>query len=175
MAKITIFGLAGTGTSTVGKALAEKLGYKFISSGNMLRERARNMGLSLSELHERARTDSKFDKELDEEIKNIGEKNDSIVVESRLAWHFIPDSIKIKLTCDFETRVKRLVERDGLSMEAGKAHVLKREKVDDERYTSIYGIENINGDNHFDLTVDTTEITPTQIVNQIISFIKKVQ
>jgi cytidylate kinase len=41
--KITIFGLAGSGTSTIGKLLCEKLGYKFMSSGNIMRSWAKEL------------------------------------------------------------------------------------------------------------------------------------
>lgn len=57
MAKITIFGLAGAGTSTVGKMLAEKLGYKFLSSGDIFRKKARDSGITLPELHECIKAD----------------------------------------------------------------------------------------------------------------------
>ena len=173
MARITIFGLAGTGTSTVGRALAEKLGYQFVSSGDMFRKKAKDMGLDLSKLQERAKGNSAFDQELDREIGKIGEEKDNIIVESRLAWHFIPNSIKIKLSCDFEVRVKRLAERDHLSFEQAEVHVREREKVDDERYQKFYGIENINNDSHFDLIIDTTMTNPAEIVGQISTFIKK--
>jgi len=96
MAKITIFGLAGTGTTSAGKMLAEKLGYQFVSSGNMFRDMANENGMTLNEFEEATNKDSKYDDALDQKIKEFGEKNDNFIVESRLAWHFIPDSLKIK-------------------------------------------------------------------------------
>ena len=173
--KITIFGLAGSGTSTVGKQFATDLGYTYVSSGDMMRAKAKEQGLTLEQYHELCMADSKYDCELDDELKKFGEENNNFVVESRLAWHFIPDSIKIKLVTDFKVRVKRLAERDGLSFKDAEKHVIAREKTDDSRYKKFYGIENINDGNHYDFVVETSTITPEQIVKQIISFINKNQ
>lgn len=170
MAKITIFGLAGVGTSTVGKALAERLGYKFVSSGGIFRKKAADMGLELHKLQALAEKDDKFDKELDKEIEKFGKENDDFVVESRLAWFFIPDSIKIKLFCEFNERVRRVAERDKIPVaEAGK-RVASRENTDSLRYKNFYGINDINDDGHFDLVIDTNAITPQEIVNRIAVF-----
>ncbi len=170
--KVTIFGLAGTGTSTVGKALAAKLDYKFLSAGDIFRKRASELGLTLPEFHNLAVNDPSVDKECDDEIKSFGENNDNFVVESRLAWHFIPDSIKIKLNTDFDTRISRVAERDWLLFKIAKEHILSREKADNERYQKFYGIHNMEEDEHFDLVIDTSTITPPQIVERIESFLK---
>lgn len=172
MAKVTIFGLAGTGTSTVGKMLAEKLQYKFISSGDIFRKKAKDSGITLPELHERIKNDPEFDKRVDEEIKKFGKENNNFVVESRLAWYFIPDSVKVKLDCGFEVRTKRLAERDNLSYEAAKEHIETREKRDAARYKNFYDIGDIGSDEHFDLVIDATKIPPEKVVEQIEGYLQ---
>jgi len=171
MAKITIFGLAGTGTSSVGKLLAEKLGYSFVSTGNIFRKKASDLGLSLQKFEELARTDPKYDKELDEEIVAFGKANDNFVVESRLAWFFIPDSVKIKLDCDFDERVRRVSARDGVAFEEGKRLTLIREPADNKRYQEIYGITDIDSEKNFDFTIDTTSIPVREVVEKIVAYL----
>lgn len=172
MAKITLFGLAGTGTSSTGKFLAERLGYKFISSGNMFRARAKDLGLSLPEFGSLCENEPEHDKALDQEIKYIGETTDNFVVESRLAWYFIPDSIKIKFTCDFEERSKRLASRDGGTVEeAGEAAKI-REQSEVSRYENYYGLKNVGADEDFDLIIDTTSTPTTEIVEQILTYLR---
>ena len=58
--------------------------------------------------------DPKYDRAIEDEIKMYG-KNNNFVLESRLGWYSIPDSFKIKITCDFDKRVKRVAERDGFA------------------------------------------------------------
>lgn len=171
MAKITIFGLAGTGTSTTGKALALKLKYDFTSSGNLAREDAHERGLSIYEWGQLAKADPSLDMRLDKKIEEFGKEHPDCVVESRLAWHFIPDSIKVKLTCEIKTRLERVSRRDNVSIdEAGKSLGL-REKADEERFNQYYGIPHSFADEHFDLILDTTSTPVVEIVTAIEKFI----
>lgn len=172
MPKVTIFGLAGTGTSTVGKMLAERLKYKFVSSGDFYRQKAKNMGLTLLEFNELTSKDSKYDKELDQEIKKFGETNNNFVIESRLAWFFIPDSIKIKLDCNFDVRAERLAARDSISLKAAEEHITSRENFDAVRYKNYYGIASLDADEHFDFVLDTADIPPEQVTENILDYLK---
>jgi len=172
MAKITLFGLAGTGTSTTGKALAARLGYQCVSSGNLAREEAKGLGMTISEWGEAGKKDPKFDGNLDKRIELFGKENKDFVVESWLAWHFIPDSIKIKLDCDFDVRIGRIAHRDRQSTEEAKVVTTNREKSNAERYRAYYGIENFSSNEHFDLVVDTTKTPVTQVVEQIEQYLR---
>ena len=171
MAKITIFGLAGTGTSSTGKMLAEKLGYTFMSSGNMFRKTAEENGRTLKEFEDLTSKDDKYDRELDRQMKEFGEANDNFIVESRLAWNFIPDSIKIKLTCDFNVRLERVAKRDEISFEEAKEHTEFREQKISERYSKYYGITDFN-DEKFDLVIDNSNTSLAEVVEKIENFIK---
>lgn len=51
--KITLSEVVASGKSTVGKLLAEQLGYKFISIGNKTRERAEREGLTIFEFQQK--------------------------------------------------------------------------------------------------------------------------
>ena len=171
MAKITIFGLAGTGTTSEGKILSEKIRYQFVSSGNIFREMAKEQGMNLNEFEEASNEDPKFDYELDNRMKKFGEESDNFVVESRLAWHFVPDSIQIQLTCDFETRIKRIANRDNLSFKEAKEFTEFREKKIFERYAKYYGINDFD-DNKFDLVIDTTNTPVDDVVAKIVAILK---
>ncbi len=165
--RITLYGLAGTGTSSVGKLLAERLGYKFVSGGSLMRGLAKENGLPLSEFLKLAESDERYDRLVDGKLKELA-NDDNIVVESRLAWYFIPDSCKIKLECDFDTRVRRVADRDGLSFEEAKNAIIIRERNDHERYEKLYGITSIS-DFDFDIIVDTSVLSVEDIVKMLIS------
>lgn len=172
MAKITVFGLAGTGTSSAGKLLAERLNYRFVSSGGMFRSRAKELGLSLPEFGALCEREPEHDKALDQEIKYIGETTDNLVVESRLAWYFIPDSVKIKFVCDFAERARRLAQRDGgTAEEAGEAAKI-REASERERYQNYYGLTDFTDDSHFDLIIDTTTTPNVDVVEKILTYLR---
>jgi cytidylate kinase len=167
MAKITIFGLAGTGKSTTGKILKEKLGYEYISTGSIFRTMAENEGMSLNDFEQLSDTTDKYDKELDNKTKEYGENNDNFIFDSRLAWHFIPDSFKIKLDCDFDTRTVRIAEREIKDLDKVRDETIHREDLITKRYKNYYGIEDFSNDKNFDLVVDT-KVNNAQKVVEII-------
>lgn len=167
MAKITIFGLAGTGKSTTGKILKEKLGYEYISTGSIFRAMAENEGMSLNDFEQLSDTTDKYDKELDNKTKEYGENNDNFIFDSRLAWHFIPDSFKIKLDCDFDTRTVRIAEREIKDLDKVRDETIHREDLITKRYKNYYGIEDFSNDKNFDLVVDT-KVNNAQKVVEII-------
>ena len=172
MAKITLFGLAGTGTSSVGQFLAERLNYQFISSGGMFRARAKDLGLSLADFGALCEREPEHDKALDQEIKYIGETTDNFVVESRLAWHFIPDSVKIKFVCQFDERARRLANRDGGTPEEAGEAARVREASERERYKNYYQLTDFTDDSHFDLIIDTSIIPMTEVVEKILTYLR---
>ena len=167
MAKITIFGLAGTGTSSTGKALAQALGCEFISSGNIFRAEAAKRGMDLIEFTKMTSSDFSYDKILDEKIASYGKENEHFVVESWLAYHFIPDSKKIKLVCDLEERLRRIARRDKISLDQARMDTAFREEFNRNKYRELYGIEDYARDSHFDMVFDTTTTPIWKIVSKI--------
>ncbi len=172
MAKITIFGLAGTGKSTAAKMLVEKLGYEYISTGNIFRGYAKELGLTLNEFEVVADKTDEYDKRLDNETEKFGKEKDNFVFESRLAWHFIPDSFKIKLDCNFDTRIQRVVNREQKSFEQVKAETIHREDLITKRYAQYYNIQDFSNDNNFDFVVDTEKNNAEQVVEIILTELK---
>ena len=167
MAKITIFGLAGTGTSSTGKALAQALNCEFISSGNMFRAEAAKRGMDLIEFTKMTASDPSYDKILDEQIAVYGKEHDDFVIESWLAYHFIPDSKKIKLVCDLEERLRRIARRDKVSLDQARKDTAFREEFNRNKYRELYGVVDYAGDSHFDMVFDTTTTPIWKIVSKI--------
>ncbi len=172
MAKITIFGLAGTGKTTAGKMLAEKLGYEYMSTGNMFRGYAKELGLTLNEFEEVANKTNEYDIRLDNEVAEYGKTHDNFVFESRLAWHFIPDSFKINLVCEFKERVSRIAHRENKPFEQVKEETMHREDMIRQRYKNYYQIENFDADSNFDFTVDTLPNKAEKVVEIILDELK---
>ncbi|MFW0871056.1 MAG: (d)CMP kinase [Patescibacteria group bacterium] len=178
--KITISGLAGTGKSTVAKLLANHLGYQNMSGGGIFRQMAEEQGMSVEEFDAFVNGgDESFDKKLDTRQQEYGASNDNFVLESRLGWYFVPDAIKIKLVCDLDERIRRIAEDTSDSriahtqadFETTKKKTLDREATY-SRYDSLYGIKEWNADEHFDYIIDTTHISPQEVVAQILGYIQ---
>lgn len=168
--KITLFGLAGSGTSTVWKLLAQSLGYRFMSSGNIMRSWAKEKGMDIYEFEDKVvKEDADFDIKLDEKVQYYGKHNDNFVFESRLAWNFIPDSFKILLDCSEDTRYARIHKREGGAYEHLVLQNTKRESELVERYAQVYpDISFPPTKELFDLCVDANTATPNEIINFIL-------
>ncbi len=173
MAKITLFGMAGTGKGTIRDLLKKKLGYdKSFSCGDFERQVAESRGMTLLEIDRLAKTDSSIDIEQDKVMAEFGKNNDNFIVEGRLAWYFIPDSFKIALLCDFDDRVKRIAKRENKDIAQVEAETLEREKAIAERFETYYNLKDFQNPANFDLSIDTTHLTPDEIVEQIIVVLK---
>jgi cytidylate kinase len=177
--KITIFGLEGTGTSSTGKLLAEKISYRFRSSGVMMREMAEKEGITLEEfntnrfniMNETGDTSSDF--KIDDYIKEFGENNNNFIFESRLAWFLIPDSFKVKLVCEDYIRISRVSDRDGVSQEDAMGNNKRRQEENKSVYEKMYkGIIYPPEDDVFDLVIDTSNLSLDDVVKDIINKIK---
>lgn len=171
--KITIFGLAGTGKTTSGKMVAEALGYEYMSTGQIFRDFASELGLTLSEFETLANTTDEYDKKTDARSSEYGQTHNNFVFESRLAWHFIPDSFKVALACEFDTRIGRIASREKKDIDQAKEETKHREDLIHKRYEKYYGITDLENPKNFDLVVDTKTNNAVRVAEIIVEEYKK--
>ena len=105
---ITISGDIGSGKSTTGKLLCEKLGYQYLSTGAIQRQIAAEMGLTTLELNHLTDDRLDIDEKIDSYTQALNGIDEDYVVDSRLAWHFIPSSYKVFLLCDDHIAAQRI-------------------------------------------------------------------
>ena len=105
---ISYNGSLGAGKSTIAEQVAEKLNFKHYYMGQVLRDLSKEKGMNFLDFMKLAEKDSSIDNEIDEYVKKLGREEDDFVIESRTAWHFIPNSVKIFLTVDEKEGTKRI-------------------------------------------------------------------
>ncbi len=174
---ITISGTSGAGKSTVAKFLAEKLNYNHYSTGDILRKLAVERGMTINELMIAAKTDKSIDSDIDNYSRKLGENEDNFVIDSRLAWHFIPKSVKVFLDADLKVRAERIFrqrreEEKFETFEEAMELMEEREKINLGRYRKVYGITYLDKKN-YDLAIDTTKTTAEEAGEKILKFIRK--
>lgn len=182
---ITIAGKPGSGKSSTAKLLAERLGYQHFSSGDLFREIARNRGQNVKEanLHAEGKKldDENIDELVDRRLREIGETENSKVIDSRTAWHWIPGAFKVFLDLDLEVAADRIIKSMEVSDVAGERNEHIPSSVSDyakelderlasesRRYESLYQIDPYILSNH-DLVIDTDKNTLEQVVDTIIT------
>ena len=186
---ITIAGKPGSGKSSTAKLLAERLGYQHFSSGDLFREIARSRGQNVKEanLHAEGKKldDENIDELVDRRLREIGQTENEKVIDSRTAWHWIPDAFKVFLDLDLEVAADRIIKSMEVSDVAGERNEHIPESVteyakelderlasESRRYESLYSIDPYVLTNH-DFVIDTNAYTLEQVVEQIIDAYKK--
>jgi cytidylate kinase len=175
---ISICGNSGSGKDTVGKELARRLGYKFYSVGGIRREMARKRGMTIQEFNKLGEQEEFTDKEPDQYQEELGKKEDDFVIVGRTSAHFIPHSFKVFLRVEPDEAAMRIFsDRDREheryeSLEDARDTIRKRDGSDEKRYRKYYGI-NPYDEKGYDLVIDTTNITAMEVVEQILSALRK--
>lgn len=147
-----------------------------------MRDLARKQNMTIEEYRQLCEREPKHDKDLDDYQRELGEKQDNFVIEGRTSFHFIPHSIKIYLDVDpMEAARRRLHdetagdernEKTFTNLEETAQNLKERKENENISFKKHYGIKPHNKDN-FDLVVDTTNITPDQVVERILNYLKE--
>lgn len=170
---ITITGKPCSGKGTASKEFCKKYNFEYISTGNMNRELAKSYGYSDVLEFQKTKYIKEVDKIIDGKLVEIGKTrvNEDIVIDSRLAWHFIPNSFKVFIDIDDVTAGERLL---GTNRDTESASTLdeaikilqRRWDVENERYQKIYNVNNLNLKN-YDCVINSKNLTPEQVVQEI--------
>lgn len=107
--RIVISGLAGAGKSSVGKALAAKLGYEFCSVGNFAREEAKKRGVTIQQFQEICKIDPQIDRKMDDDFVNWGKSKINWVMDYRLGFALIPEATSIYLKVENSIAATRIL------------------------------------------------------------------
>jgi cytidylate kinase len=175
---ITISGRPGSGKSTLGRLLSAKLNIPFFSMGEIRRHYAVEHGMTINDLNERAEKDPSSDHQVDEFQRRLPEKHPSFIVDSRLGYHFLPQSVKIFIKVPREIAAKRIFERRReseawASVEDGIEALKQREESDKHRYKHLYNIEHPPSMEHYDLVLDSTTTEADQLLKHTMDFLEQ--
>lgn len=182
---ITLSGKPGSGKSTIGKRLAEHLGFKRYYMGGIRRKMAEERGMTLADLNRLGENEEFTDRDVDARVATLGRTEDHFVIESRTAFHFIPNGVHILLEVDPAEGARRIFqhlqeEGAGVRNEDRNLHTEQdvrrsndeRMESDRRRYAKYYGLD-VFDPRHYDFVVDTTHLTKDEVFSRIIQFIQQ--
>jgi cytidylate kinase len=171
--KITLTGDLGSGKSAVSSILCEKTGFEYLSTGRIQRKIAEDMGVDTLELNRLADTDPSIDERIDSVFISLAHDPKGYVVDSRMAWFFIPGSFKVYLQTDVRVAAQRIMNDPNRNREQYASEdeavekILARKASENARFLSKYGADCANL-NNFDLVIDTTNKTREEVAELII-------
>jgi cytidylate kinase len=175
--KISIAGELGSGKSTVSKILIERLGAEYYYTGAIMRAVAESRGMSVVELSLYMESHPEIDIEIDDGLKALASDPRSLIIDSRMAWHFTKGTFKVYLTTDVEVASARIMSanRSGehvATLEETINCTKSRRMSEKKRYLTQYGVD-ITDLSNYSLVVDTTYATPTEVAGVILSTLEK--
>lgn len=178
--RITITGDLGSGKSLVSRLLSERLGLELYSTGSIQREIAAKRGISTLELNKLSESQPEIDDEIDGFSKDLGAGDEAFIMDSRLAWHFVPNSLKCYLKVDPEIAARRILE-DGTrrsekyaDLDAALRKIEARKGSEHKRFKELYGVD--CGDMaNYDIVLDTSSMTPREVVERVLAKLEKDQ
>lgn len=167
---VTVDGPSGSGKGTVAESIADKLGIKHFSAGDVFRSIAEDRGITHVELAEQA--DKQVDLEVDRRTLQRG-LEESCVIEGRLPSWVLGDysDLKIFLTADEEERARRVAGRENIDKEAAlEQEIRQRDKENNRRYSDYYSIDTSQTD-IYDIIFDNTDLSlkeQDQLIDKIL-------
>jgi len=183
---ITISGTPGSGKSTIAKKLCESFSAERIYAGGMRRELARSKGLTLEQLNEYAKTHPETDVDIDkmvvERARAMNRLNKIVIVEGRVQYHFLAESLKLFIKVDPKIGAKRVwneIQKDNAdqrnegkfsSLDVMTKRVVEREEEDALRYIKFYGIDH-RDESQYDFVLDTSHLNIEQAFSKVKNFI----
>ncbi|MEB3779810.1 MAG: AAA family ATPase [Desulfurococcales archaeon] len=153
---IVVSGPPGSGKSTYAKRLARELGLEYYTTGQIFRELAKKLGVSLSRLNEMAEEDPRIDLEIDKETMRIASKG-GVVIDSHLAAWLLHDKadVLIYVKAPLNVRAERIAKRDSIPLKQAYTEIVERENSHRRRFLKYYGLD-IRDLTIFHVIVDTS-------------------
>jgi hypothetical protein len=79
-------------------------------------------------------------------VINLGKTGDKLIIDSRLAWHFIPNAFKVFLSVDPLLGAERVFsasrsDEDNPSLQKTLENNARRQAFEDERFQKLYGVK----------------------------------
>mgnify|MGYP001276822557 CR=1 FL=1 len=170
---IVINGDLGSGKTTVSVMLAQRLGLRRISVGDIYRRMAEERGMTALQLNLHAELDDEVDGYVDRLQRQIAESGEQLVVDSRLAWFFFTDALKVHLVVDPTVGASRVLGRPDKaetysSLEEAKQRLRERSESERVRFLTRYGADKTRLRN-YNLVCDSTRAEPEEIVEHVIA------
>jgi cytidylate kinase len=170
--KISIGGHVGSGKSSVAREVSALTGWPLMSTGAIFREIAERKGLTVLELNQHAVEHPEIDDEVDDHLRRLSGSPDPKVIDSRMAFHFVPDSLKVYLVVEPAVAARRIFDAGRhderyATLEDAMAKVSARQDVEADRYHQLYDVRRDDW-RGYDVVIDTTDTPSAEVAALVI-------
>ena len=153
---IVVCGDVGTGTTTLSKSLAERLGWKHIGIGGFFRDYHKRHSIPL---WDKSRIPDEIDKKIDLELFEKLKAGKNIVFDAHYGGWFarnLNDVLRILLVCNKKTADERILTRKHTYKETSD-EIEKRRKQLRDKFKKLYSDDNYEDPRFFHLIINTSK------------------
>ena len=173
LGKISLAGDLGSGKSTVSEILIERLGATYYSTGAICRAIAASHGMTIVEMNKYMETHPEIDHEIDDGLRALSDRDENLIIDSRMAWHFVKDTFRVYMTTELAESAKRILRANRAGDHAATlsemAEEIRARKARERlRYREQYGVDCKDLSN-YDLVVDSTYASPEDVAGCILA------
>ncbi|MGC4853068.1 AAA family ATPase [Micromonospora sp. DT4] len=171
---IVFNGDLGSGKSTVSVEIAKRLGMRRVSVGDLYREMAQQRQMTALQLNLHAELDQAVDGYVDQLQRDIAASGENLIMDSRLAWHFFTDALKVHMVTEPGEAARRVLARPSgpaesyTSLQEAKVKLRERSASERNRFIVRYGVDKARLRN-YDLICDTTRASAAEVVEHIVA------
>lgn len=176
---ISLGGLPGSGKSTVKALIAKEFDWSSFSTGDFMRQMALARGISFDEFNALIAHEKSIDEKIDAELILIEQTKDNLIIDSHLAFHFVPSSYKVFLQVSLDISAQRIYldgEKESRksvgdvmnSVDEATARIKARIDNHNDRYLRFYGVSPYDT-SQYDLVIDSEKYSPSEVAGQIIN------
>ena len=170
--KITLAGDLGSGKSTVSDLITSRNGAEYYSTGAIVRRLADEHGIDVVEMNKLMETDPVYDKEVDDGLVKLSDIDKNMIIDSRMAWHFVRENFSVYLTTDLDVSAARIFmanrgQEKFSDVDETAKKIKERKQSESKRYKEKYGVDCKELSNYA-LVIDTTYASPEEICDRIL-------
>jgi CMP/dCMP kinase len=160
--RITLSGDLGSGKSSVGRRLSELLGIRYVSAGELFREIGQISNMDALATNLAAETNTDIDAKVDARTQQLDRDVPDFIIDSRMAWHFVTDAVRVFLSVRPETAAERIAAdqtRKGeryADTQSALEMLRNRRQSELKRYRRLYDV-NIEDEANYDLWIVTDD------------------
>lgn len=162
---ITVSGLVATGTTTAAKTLTAKYNLEFHSAGEFFRKYMEEHNIPL---YEHSQIPDDLDRQVDDQLISLAASEKGVLIDGRYIGYFTRNMnhvLRVLFVCEEKERLQRALNRGG--QKETPEEIIKRDIENDAKFRKLYADEYFLNPKFFNLTVDTTQTTPEDVVTKI--------
>ena len=169
---VAVSGKPGSGKTSLARRLARELNLRYVSVGQIFRDIARSMNVSLEELSRLAEEDPSIDRLIDTTAIEEA-KRGCVVLDGHITAWILGGMAHVRILtyAPLRVRAERVAGRDGKSLEEALREVRVREESEARRYRRYYGID-VESIDVFDVIINTSSLGEEEVAAVAVEVVK---